>query len=301
MSTEKREIRQPVIVKYATAYRNGVQATQLSRAGIGYVAHGRKHIYYGDVCHEISRGDVFFLSAGMHYMEDIPESDKPFEQFMFYYTPETMNDIRSILSMDFGMAITNDHVCPECADTNHASERAWGAVRNFFASVAGYVREGCFADNPSLEKMKMAELVCLILARPDCCVKSKILRSIDTETESFERLVQMHIFDDITIDELAARCGRSLTSFKKDFRRHFHESPHKWIIRRRLTHARMLLITTTRTIADIGVECGFSNTSHFIKLFRSEYGHTPAAYRNKSLREEESKLKKAREKAPQQV
>lgn len=43
--------------------------------------------------------------------------------------------------------------------------------------------------------------------------------------------------------------------------------------------ARLLLISTSKSISEIGVECTFPNTSHFIKLFKKEYGSTPAIYR----------------------
>jgi AraC-like DNA-binding protein len=41
----------------------------------------------------------------------------------------------------------------------------------------------------------------------------------------------------------------------------------------------MLLVSTTKSVSEIGNECTFPNTSHFIKLFKKEYGNTPAAYR----------------------
>jgi len=56
--------------------------------------------------------------------------------------------------------------------------------------------------------------------------------------------------------------------------------PHRWFIRQRLIHARLLLISTSMSISEIGVACAFSSTSHFIKLFKREYGQAPAAYRS---------------------
>ena len=41
------------------------------------------------------------------------------------------------------------------------------------------------------------------------------------------------------------------------------------------------LISTNKSISEIGLACNFPNTSHFIKLFKKEYGMTPAAYRNR--------------------
>ena len=92
-----------------------------------------------------------------------------------------------------------------------------------------------------------------------------------------------HIFKDISIEELSKLTNRSLTSFKKEFRRHFMMPPHKWYIRQRLMHSRLLLISTSKSISEIGNACTFPNTSHFIKLFKKEYQMTPAAYRNRHI------------------
>ena len=59
--------------------------------------------------------------------------------------------------------------------------------------------------------------------------------------------------------------------------------PEQRIIRQRLMHSRLLLISTSKSISEIGNECTFPNTSHFIKLFKKEYQMTPATYRHKHL------------------
>ena len=59
--------------------------------------------------------------------------------------------------------------------------------------------------------------------------------------------------------------------------------PHRWYIKQRLMHSRLLLISTSKSISEIGNECTFPNTSHFIKLFKKEFRMTPAAYRNTHL------------------
>ncbi|MEG2614520.1 MAG: helix-turn-helix domain-containing protein, partial [Alistipes sp.] len=66
-------------------------------------------------------------------------------------------------------------------------------------------------------------------------------------------------------------------------RRLFRIPPHKWFIRQRLMRARLLLISTSLSISQIGTQCTFPNTSHFIKLFKKEYALTPATYRTRHL------------------
>ena len=79
--------------------------------------------------------------------------------------------------------------------------------------------------------------------------------------------------------------------------------PHKWwYIRQRLMHSRLLLISTSKSISEIGNDCTFPNTSHFIKLFKKEYQMTPATYRNRHIfRSLTSEPQPALQEAPEAV
>lgn len=274
---------QPTIVKYAQPFRNGIQSNTTQRHGIGYVLHGTKYVYYGDVRREIKRGDIFYISAGHQYTEDIPDGNKPFEQILFYYDNESLNTILRQLSINYQLNINNNHNCPNCTDQQTVIYPAWTTLKNFYHTINQYIKEDLFGQDDAAEKLKMTELLYLILSNDDCCIKSKILGNVDTTIENFEEIIHKYIFEDVTLQELAEKCGMSLTSFKKDFRRCFHESPHKWFNKQRLTRARLLLISTNKSVAEIGAESNFPNTSHFIKLFRKEFRITPATYRRAHL------------------
>ena len=272
---------QPTVVKYVQPSRIGIQSHTLTRHCIGYIRRGTKYIYYGDVRHAVGAGEVFYLSAGTHYTEDVPTGSRNFEQVVFYYTSEQLARILNNLSLTYQLAITNDHSCPECEKQSHVVAPGWPALKNFFSTINAGLRDNLFADDDTAVHLKLTELVYLILSQGECCLKSKILSNMDLTKENFEQIVHNSIFTDISIEELAAKCNRSLTSFKKEFRKHFFEPPHKWFIRQRLMHSRLLLISTNKSISEIGLACNFPNTSHFIKLFKKEYGMTPAAYRNR--------------------
>ena len=281
-SSEAAPVQQPMIMKYVLTARNGIQAHNYTRHSIGYIIRGKKYIYYGDTCYEIPQGTLFYMGTGNHYTEDIPENDKPFEQIVFYYTQDQLSRILNNLSGVYHLHIVNDHKCPECTHLPHASYPASISVKNFFNSVNQYMKEGMFGDSTA-EMLKTTELIYLILSQDDCCLKSKVLSNMDLMKENFEQTIQNYIFSDISVDELASKCNRSLTSFKKEFRKHFYEPPHKWFIRQRLMHSRLLLISTNKSISEIGNECTFPNTSHFIKLFKKEYGMTPSHYRHRHM------------------
>ena len=219
----------PMIVKFVEHFHNGVQSHTLSRYAIGYIVRGEKHIYNGDKRQTISKGDVFFLGIGTHYTEEVPDESNTFEQILFYYQPADLHKILMYLNLTYGLNISYNHACPECQGANAVSTPAWQLLKGFFSNTANYLRGEGFLHDETAENIKMTELVYLIVSHDECCLRSKILGNIDTAKENFEQLMYDHIFDDISIDELAALCNRSLTSFKKEFKRVFLMPPHQWL------------------------------------------------------------------------
>ncbi len=271
---------QPTIVKYVEANYAGIHMLKLNRCAIGYVTRGTKYIYYGDARYTISKGDVFYMGVGNHYVEEVMDEGRPFEEIVVYYTPEQLQRILLHLNMSYSINITNSHQCERCRRLNHITTQATSSMRSFFNHAGSYLHDDNFMHDETAENIKMTELIYLIISQTDGCLKSKVLSNVDSARDNFEQIIYSHIFNDVSIEKLAEKSNRSLTSFKKEFKRHFFMPPHRWFIRQRLMQSRLLLISTSKSISEIGIECTFPNTSHFIKLFKKQYGTTPATYRS---------------------
>lgn len=273
---------EPMIVKYVEKNRTGIETTTLSRYAIGYVLHGTQYIYDGDKRRCVGRGEVVYLGIGRHYIESLPEGQQPFEQILFYYTQADLQRVLAHLNVTYRLKITNSHSCENCRNSSLVVAEASTALRTFFQNTNNYLRECNFHRDETAENIKMTELVYLIASQEDGCIKNRVLCSVDAVQESFEQVIYDHVFKPVPIEVLAEKTHRSLTSFKKEFRRHFRIPPHKWYVQQRLRHSRLLLISTTKSISEIGNECTFPNTSHYIKLFKRAYHMTPAAYRQRN-------------------
>lgn len=81
----------------------------------------------------------------------------------------------------------------------------------------------------------------------------------------------------LSLEEIASFTGRSLSTFKRDFRKVSELSPQKWLIKRRLEAAREMLEGGKRRISDVYVDVGFKNLSHFSAAFKREYGVAPSS------------------------
>jgi AraC-like DNA-binding protein len=85
--------------------------------------------------------------------------------------------------------------------------------------------------------------------------------------------------DPLDVDDLARAAGLSRAHFSREFRRAFGESPHAYLLTRRLERAAALLRLTDRSIADICFSVGLQSIGSFTTSFTRTYGMSPAAYR----------------------
>jgi AraC-like DNA-binding protein len=86
-------------------------------------------------------------------------------------------------------------------------------------------------------------------------------------------------FEPLDVNDLARAAGLSRAHFSREFRRAFGESPHAYLLTRRLERAAALLRMTDRSVADICFSVGLRSLGSFTTSFTRTYGMPPTAYR----------------------
>lgn len=95
--------------------------------------------------------------------------------------------------------------------------------------------------------------------------------------------IQSNYNSTITVKDAAAVCGFSPSHFMKLFKELTGKSFSQYVIDYRLEIAARQLIETSDKIIDLAENVGFHNISYFTRAFRSKYGETPSAYRNRYI------------------
>ncbi len=92
-------------------------------------------------------------------------------------------------------------------------------------------------------------------------------------------LADARYFEPLGVTEMARAAGLSRAHFSREFRRAFGESPHAYLLTRRLERAAALLRDTDRSVADICFSVGLQSVGSFTTSFTRTFGRSPTAYR----------------------
>ena len=92
-------------------------------------------------------------------------------------------------------------------------------------------------------------------------------------------LADARYFEPLGVDDLARAAGLSRAHFRREFRRAFGESPHAYLLTRRLERAAALLRNTDRSVADVCFSVGLRSVGSFTTSFTRTFGESPLAYR----------------------
>jgi AraC-like DNA-binding protein len=92
-------------------------------------------------------------------------------------------------------------------------------------------------------------------------------------------LVDAHYRERLDVPTMARAARLSTAHFSREFRRAFGETPHQYLLTRRMERAAALLRTTDRSVADICLTVGLRSVGSFTTTFGRAFGMSPTAYR----------------------
>jgi AraC-like DNA-binding protein len=240
-----------------------------------YILTGKKSWKTADVACTGNPGDAIFLKKGAYVADKFLE-----EEFcsLIIFLPDAF--IRSVMLQ---------HNLRNQGGTHHHAQKSMlrlnvdPILESYFMSVFSYFPHQT-PPPTELLRVKFEEFVIHILStinNPELSGYFEHIRS--SERVSVREIMEENFTHNMKLEEYARLCGRSLSTFRRDFQKTYHTTPSSWLLNKRLEFAKVLLETTDGSVADLSFESGFENTSHFIRAFKSKFGTTPLKYRHTIL------------------
>ena len=142
-----------------------------------------------------------------------------------------------------------------------------------------------YFDNPTLTNedllvLKLKEIILLLCQTKNAPVIQQILSQLFSPTSfTFKQIIENNLFYHLTTNKLAEIANLSLSSFKREFRKNYNDTPANYIRNKKLEKAAELLLISEERITDIAFDCGFNDLANFSTLFHDKFHFTPSSFR----------------------
>lgn len=234
-----------------------------------YIHSGELEIAERDRKTILRRGDCAFMRRDNRmWLQKRVKEGQPYRSVVMKFSREYLRDFFQALSRK---EIPTNAKREKASLVKFPSNRL--DVRTLFESLMPYFEAGIVPDDEIL-KLKMAEGLFTIL-KTDKNLYASLFDFVEPWKIDIVDFMEKNFMNDLSMNEIAYYTGRSLATFKRDFKKVSELTPQKWIIHRRLEAARELIHKGGRKVSEICFDVGFKNLSHFSRLYKEMYGMSP--------------------------
>lgn len=237
-----------------------------------HVVTGKKTWHTAGGVMKASPGDTLFFKKGASIVEQHFEED--FCLLMFFIPDGLMRSIvREMAAQPGSRPVIVTPIESALWVENDI------ALSAFFQSMRTYL-SGREKPSEPLVRLKLQELILSVLSSDRNSALAAYFRKIgESDAPSVREIMDANFRYNLSLEEYAKLCHRSLSSFKREFQTHFQESPGKWLLQKRLDYSAALLRSSTMNVTEIAFESGFEDVSHFSRVFKKRFDASPVAYR----------------------
>lgn len=146
-------------------------------------------------------------------------------------------------------------------------------IKGYFDSLIPYFNTDV-SLTPQLADLKTNEAIALLLRNNRF---ENLLFDFGTPYKiDLEAFMNQNYSYNIPIVQFARLTGRSLATFKRDFKKIFQNPPEKWLLQKRLERAHFLIAQQNQSPSSVYLDVGFENLSHFSTSFKKLFGYNPS-------------------------
>lgn len=228
------------------------------------VISGEMRVIQGDKLYTFGPGDsLIFPNNQLSRLSKNPKDGLPYRALVIFLTPKRLREF--YLKNPMQITAPNSY--------NIKTLDKHPLLESFFASLIPYF--DLESELPEkIISVKIEEAI-TILRTIDQNIDNLFANFSQTDKIDIAGFMEKNYMHNITIEQFGQLTGRSLTTFKRDFKKTFNTTPQKWIIQKRLELAHYQLTKKGQKPKEVYLETGFENLSHFSYAFKKYFGYAP--------------------------
>ncbi len=213
----------------------------------------------------INKNQIVLLPKGLYMISDIIPKNQSFEAVVFFFDEEIIDEFL------IGFEVRKPENSSETVIIDYDQN-----LRLFVDTLITLYR-GKFQNQ--FTKSKLLEFLHLIAVSDKGKTFISKLQSLKhRERRNIKKFMIGNFEKPLDIEDYAYLTGRSISTFRRDFKSKFNISPKKWLIEKRLEKAAALLKEKSDSVTNIALQVGYENTSHFIKAFQKKFDISPKQF-----------------------
>ena len=238
-----------------------------------YLMNGSSKTYSETEILELEAKDSVLMRCGNFLAQAYPTKTSPvYEAIAVHFYPEVLkkvygNEIPAILKQTNAPA-------PQLARV-----KANEMLEKYIDSMLFYFKTPSLVTEDLLV-LKLKELVLLLASTDQAENIKRILSNLFSPAEfEFQKVIETHLYSNISVNDLASLTNMSLSSFKREFNKKYGESPASYLRRKKIDRAAQIIAASDIPISHIAWDCGFQDVAHFSRVFKKQMGCLASKYR----------------------
>lgn len=228
---------------------------------------GETKIIQSEATHIFKAGDIFLIPRNKPAtIINYPKDGLPHKTVVMLLTPAILRNFYKDLNLKSLRVASVPGI-------RHYSNHP--LLESCLASVVPYFHlQGVFPEHLAI--LKITEAISVLRAI-DPGIDGVLANFDDPHKVELISFMEKNYMFNMPLEKFGYLTGRSLTTFKRDFRKAFHTTPQRWLTQKRLELAHYQLAESGRKPVEVCYETGFENLSHFSFVFKKHFGYPPTS------------------------
>lgn len=253
------------IYDYCSSKEISKQQIILNQNTFSFLVEGNKEVIFNNSDLSIDNHKFLIMKSGHCLMTEKLSKIKNYRSILLFYTNGTLSK--------FIQKFELNNIEPKEYKSVY-SFKYDKFIKRFVDSLIDISKLSKTVQKKIIE-VKFEEIMLYLIELHGTHILNSLTSNNDNHTQNFTRTVESNQLKKLTLKELAFLCNMSVSTFKREFEKHYSESPIKWFQNKRLEHAYYLLNQKHKKSSEIYFEVGYENLSSFIQAYKSKYNKTP--------------------------
>jgi AraC-like DNA-binding protein len=254
------------VFDYRSAQEISRQQIVLNKNTFSFLSEGKKEVVFDNSSFSIDHSAFLVMKSGHCLMtEKLSDVNKHYNSLLLFFSNDAvLNFIRK-----FELIEIEPHDYPSVYSFEYDE-----FITRFVKSLVDISKLSKAIQKKILE-VKFEEIMLYLLELKGPAFLFSLISNGSDQTQKFTQTVESNQLNKLTVKELAFLCDMSVSTFKREFERHYSESPIKWFQEKRLEYAFYLLKQDQKRPSDVFFEAGYETLSSFIQAYKAKYGVSP--------------------------